>query len=134
MVYGHSNHVGWFYSLGRGSTDATLLGAQFVGILFILGWVSAFMLPFFLWLDWRGWLRSDPLEELVGLDRSYHGGVVLALGSEDLDPEYINTSPPPPDDNTKKRRRQCSNTDTASTAEGERVSEYSGDQSDRQDV
>eukprot|EP00526_Cylindrotheca_closterium_P028492 CAMPEP_0113635620 /NCGR_PEP_ID=MMETSP0017_2-20120614/18570_1 /TAXON_ID=2856 /ORGANISM="Cylindrotheca closterium" /LENGTH=76 /DNA_ID=CAMNT_0000546413 /DNA_START=18 /DNA_END=245 /DNA_ORIENTATION=- /assembly_acc=CAM_ASM_000147 len=32
------------------------------------------MLPFFVWLNYKGWLRSDSLEELVGLDISYHGG------------------------------------------------------------
>jgi hypothetical protein len=31
------------------------------------------MLPFFLWLNYKGWLRSEPLEEIVGLDISYHG-------------------------------------------------------------
>jgi len=30
--------------------------------------------PFFLWLNYMGWFRSDSLEELVGLDISYHGG------------------------------------------------------------
>ncbi|KAL3901974.1 MAG: hypothetical protein SGARI_005989, partial [Bacillariaceae sp.] len=36
-VFGRSDHVGWFYSWGRGSLDATLLGANAVGILFIAG-------------------------------------------------------------------------------------------------
>lgn len=34
-----------------------------------------------------GWFRSDPLEEIVGLDTSYHGGVLL--GGSDVEPEYI---------------------------------------------
>jgi Amt family ammonium transporter len=82
-------HVGWFYSWGSGSADAHLLGAQVVGVLFIVGWVFSVMLPFFIWLDWKGWFRSDPLEEIVGLDTSYHGGLILASGDEQVNPEYI---------------------------------------------
>mmetsp|Transcript_3909 Transcript_3909/g.10766 ORF Transcript_3909/g.10766 Transcript_3909/m.10766 type:complete len:631 (-) Transcript_3909:298-2190(-) len=73
-AYGRSEHVGWFYSWGRGSADAALLGVNVVGLLFILGWVLCTMLPFFFALGYLGWFRSDPLEEIVGLDISYHGG------------------------------------------------------------
>lgn len=86
-AYGREKHVGWCYSWGRGSGDATLLGAQLVEILFIIGWTFAIMMPFFIWLDWMGWFRSDPLDEIVGLDTSYHGGVIL--GDSDAQPEYI---------------------------------------------
>jgi Amt family ammonium transporter len=82
-------HVGWVYSLRKGSADAHLLGANIVGILFIFGWVVGIMLPFFIWLDWQGWFRSDPLEEIVGLDTSYHGGLILAFGEDQVNPEYI---------------------------------------------
>lgn len=82
-------HVGWFYSLSRGSADARLLAAQTVGILFILSWCLAIMMPFFVWLDWKGWFRSDPLEEIVGLDTSYHGGLILMSGDDSVNPEYI---------------------------------------------
>ena len=82
------DNVGWFYSFRKGSADATLLAAQVVGALFVIGWVMGIMLPFFVWLDWKGWFRSDPLEEIVGLDTSYHGGLVLA-GDEEVNPEYI---------------------------------------------
>ena len=75
--YGKADHPGLFFSWHRRNSDFRLLGAQVVGALFIVGWVLAFMLPFFVWLDWKGWLRSDPLEELVGLDTSYHGGLAL---------------------------------------------------------
>jgi Amt family ammonium transporter len=67
-------HVGWFYSWGRGSADASLLLSQIVGILFILGWTLALMLPFFYVLNYRSVLRADPFEELVGMDAAYHGG------------------------------------------------------------
>ena len=82
-------HVGWFYSLARGSGDARLLAAQVVGILFIIGWCLAVMMPFFVWLDWKGWFRSDPLEEIVGLDTTYHGGLILMSGDDSVNPEYV---------------------------------------------
>jgi len=90
MTYGTEvQHVGWFYSLARGSVDARLLAAQVVGIIFILGWCLVIMMPFFVWLDWKGWFRSDPLEEIVGLDTSYHGGLILMSGDDSVNPEYV---------------------------------------------
>ena len=75
LVYGTSESVGWFYSLGRGEWNARLLGCQVCMLLFILGWTFFTMFPFFIWLNYKGWLRADSLEELVGLDISYHGGM-----------------------------------------------------------
>lgn len=72
-AYGTDAHVGWFYSLGRGSLDATLLGNQCLEVLFILGWVAGMVTPFFLFLNFMGWFRADSLEELVGLDLAYMG-------------------------------------------------------------
>ena len=46
------------------------------------------MPPFFVWLSWKGWFRPDELEELVGLDRSYHGEG-LAMHSDEVNPEYV---------------------------------------------
>jgi len=90
MTFGTEvEHVGWFYSLAQGKGDARLLAAQIVGILFILAWCLGIMLPFFVWLDWKGWFRSDPLEEIVGLDTSYHGGLILMSGDDSVNPEYI---------------------------------------------
>ena len=57
IVYHNSTHVGWFYSWGRGSADATLLACQLVGILFVIGWVMVTMIPFFTLLHWWGFLR-----------------------------------------------------------------------------
>jgi hypothetical protein len=71
-AYGLNKHVGLFYSWGRGSADATLLAANTIELLFIIGWVSVTMIPFFLVLNYFGWFRSDPLDELVGLDVRYH--------------------------------------------------------------
>eukprot|EP00542_Grammatophora_oceanica_P010550 CAMPEP_0194037978 /NCGR_PEP_ID=MMETSP0009_2-20130614/10268_1 /TAXON_ID=210454 /ORGANISM="Grammatophora oceanica, Strain CCMP 410" /LENGTH=569 /DNA_ID=CAMNT_0038680331 /DNA_START=159 /DNA_END=1868 /DNA_ORIENTATION=- len=87
-VYGRSEHVGWFYSWGRGSADATLLACQLCGILFIIGWVFFLMFPFFIWLNYMGWFRADSLEELVGLDISYHGGGGLG-GGDEVKLEYV---------------------------------------------
>jgi Amt family ammonium transporter len=87
-AYGMDKHVGWFYSWSRGSGDATLLGAQIVAVLFIIGWTFVIMFPFFLALDWKGWFRADPLDEIVGLDLSYHGGNALTADSS-VKPEYF---------------------------------------------
>lgn len=84
IAYGRNEHSGLFYT-----GDGTLLGTQLVGLLFIIGWVMFFMFPFFVWLDWRGWFRSDPLEEIVGLDTSYHGGLALMAREDGVNPEYI---------------------------------------------
>ena len=75
-AYGHDKHIGWFYSYER-SADATLLACQVIEIVFIIGWVSIIMAPFFLVLNYAGYFRSDPLEEVVGLDRSYHEAKVV---------------------------------------------------------
>jgi Ammonium Transporter Family len=88
-AYENNAHPGLFYTWGAGYSDARLLGTNLIGLLFIVTWVSAFMFPFFIWLDWRGWFRSDPLEEIVGLDTSYHGGLFLMNGEDEVHPEYI---------------------------------------------
>jgi Amt family ammonium transporter len=103
--YGNGSHPGLFYSWHDGNSDARLLGAQIVGALFIVVWVIVFMLPFFVWLDWKGWLRSDPLEELVGLDTSYHGGLALLSNTSDVKPEYISAYKERQAENTNLRRR-----------------------------
>jgi len=64
-----ANSAGLFYSNGK------LLACQLIGIIFVVGWVTVLMLPFFAILHYLGWLRADSLEEIVGLDISYHGGV-----------------------------------------------------------
>lgn len=90
LTFGRAaEHVGFLYSFSNGGADARLLAANLMGILWIFGWVMGLMLPFFVWLDWKGWFRSDPLEEIVGLDTSYHGGLILTSGEESVNPEYI---------------------------------------------
>mmetsp|Transcript_14199 Transcript_14199/g.28647 ORF Transcript_14199/g.28647 Transcript_14199/m.28647 type:complete len:449 (-) Transcript_14199:66-1412(-) len=79
IAYGSSKHVGWFYSWGKGSGDANLLLCEFVGILWIITWVSATMIPFFILLNYLGMFRVDALEEEVGLDISHHKGAAYDL-------------------------------------------------------
>jgi Amt family ammonium transporter len=85
--YGTREHAGLFYELANGHANFTLLACQIMCILFILGWVFFMIFPFFIWLNYMGWLRSDSLEELVGLDISYHGG--SAVNTEHVRSEYL---------------------------------------------
>ncbi len=84
-VYKSSAHVGWFYSWGMGSADARLLACQLVGILFTIGWVMGTMLPFFWALHYFGFLRADALEEVIGLDVAYKGGIIEGRDQQDED-------------------------------------------------
>mmetsp|Transcript_29314 Transcript_29314/g.79344 ORF Transcript_29314/g.79344 Transcript_29314/m.79344 type:complete len:581 (+) Transcript_29314:922-2664(+) len=85
-----ADHPGFFYSFGRenGGPDANLLLCQICAVLFIVGWTFVTMFPFFIWLNYRGWLRADSLEELVGLDVSYHGRSTHSENG-DIKKEYI---------------------------------------------
>lgn len=87
IAYGRDEHVGWFYSLARGEFDARLLASQVTTIAFISGWTFFTMFPFFIWLNYKGWLRADSLEELVGLDISYHGSMDFKEGG--VKKEYV---------------------------------------------
>ena len=83
------DNVGLFYEWGRGSSNATLLACQLIGALFILAWVSGIMFPFFLILNYMGWFRADSLEEIVGLDVSYHGWSPHHLGVDEVPQDAI---------------------------------------------
>lgn len=122
-AYGESEHVGLFYSFSHNGADGRLLAAQIVGMLFILGWVMAIMLPFFVWLDWKGWFRSDPLEEIVGLDTSYHGGLMLG-GEEKIGPEHVSAFNARREENV--RRRSLKNPHISNTI----LEEYDHEQED----
>lgn len=95
QAYGTEGHPGFFYSLSEGHSDARLLACQVCGMLFILGWTLLTMLPFFLWLNFMGWLRSESVQELVGLDVTY--GLDAArvkegkqvLDDDDVQEEYL---------------------------------------------
>jgi ammonium transporter, Amt family len=69
QAYGSNDHVGFFYSMyHKGSMDATLLGNQIIGVIFICGFVVVTMVPFFLILQYFEWLRVDTEKEIIGLD------------------------------------------------------------------
>jgi len=83
-------HVGLFYAWSQGSSDASLLGCQVIGLIFIIVWVGFLMIPFFLALSYTGHLRSDGLEEIVGLDISYSNSIQNMIGDSDqVNPEVI---------------------------------------------
>ncbi|KAL7525350.1 hypothetical protein ACHAWF_001327, partial [Thalassiosira exigua] len=67
LAYGEVNDVGVFMG-GNG----TLLACQVVGVLFVVGWVTVIMFPFFGWIHYQGWLRADTIDEVEGLDIRYH--------------------------------------------------------------
>jgi len=126
-AYNRDDHPGLFYTWYMGDSDGTLFGVQCIGILFIVGWVMFIMLPFFVWLDWKGWFRSDPLEEIVGLDTSYHGGLALLTGHEDgVNPEYISAYKKKKSEETEIRRRHHGLSDTVAGSSGrdEEVENY----------
>mmetsp|Transcript_768 Transcript_768/g.1129 ORF Transcript_768/g.1129 Transcript_768/m.1129 type:complete len:520 (-) Transcript_768:321-1880(-) len=103
-AYGTQDHVGWFYEWGRGSANFTLMGCQLVGICFIVGWVTVLMMPFFLLLNYMGWFRSDALEEVVGLDISYHGGSSNNVG--EVKSEYLDAFRKRRDEQIRQRSGQ----------------------------
>lgn len=81
-------HFGWFYSWGRSSGDMTLFLVELIGILWIMGWVTTIMTPFFYMLNVLGMFRVDALEEEVGLDISHHKGAAYDMTGptkEDID-------------------------------------------------
>uniref|UniRef100_A0A7S2E6Q1 Ammonium transporter n=1 Tax=Trieres chinensis TaxID=1514140 RepID=A0A7S2E6Q1_TRICV len=119
-AYGNSKHAGWFYSWGRGSGDFTLMCCQLIGILFILSWVTFLMLPFFLFLNYMGWFRSDALEEIVGLDISYHGGSHHNMN--EVKPEYLEAYRKQRDEQLKNRGHNGSTTFEDAEEDGVHVS------------
>jgi Amt family ammonium transporter len=80
-IAGYNNeHTGWFYSWGMGSSDANLLLAQFVAVVWICSWVLVVMTPFFYGLNALGMFRVDAAEEDAGLDLSHHRGAAYDMG------------------------------------------------------
>jgi len=67
LAYGRVGDSGVFMG-GNG----TLLGAQMVGLLFVLGWVTCLMGPFFCLLNYLGLFRASASDEVEGLDSRYH--------------------------------------------------------------
>lgn len=79
--------------------------------LAIMAWTLVTMSPFFLWLNYQGWFRSDSLEELVGLDASYHHGAGQVYQEEASKADY-----------EKLRKRRSGGVSVASGESGEEES------------
>ena len=77
LAYPHANDVGIFMG-GNG----TLLACQCCGVLFVVGWVTTLMFPFFMFLNYLGWLRASASDEVEGLDISYHVPSSRYLGTD----------------------------------------------------
>jgi Amt family ammonium transporter len=56
QAYSEHGHYGLVYGTG-----ANLLGAQVVGILWVIGWVTVIMTPYFLLLNKLGMFRIDAI-------------------------------------------------------------------------
>ena len=81
---------GLFYEWGSGGNGGWLIAAQICGLLFIIGWVTVLMTPFFMALNAAGMFRVDALEEEVGLDISHHRGAAYDLsGPKNEDVEEL---------------------------------------------
>ena len=89
-AYSAHGKYGWFYMWGLGSGDGSLLAAQICGVLWIIGWVTVIMTPFFYLLNMLGLFRVDSLEEEVGLDISHHKGAAYDISgpSEEVVEKY----------------------------------------------
>ena len=76
-IFGNSDHPGLLYSIFSPleEFDSSLLGAQVVGTLFVIAWTVGIMLPFFIFLDYKGLFRAEVAVEIAGLDQSFHGGI-----------------------------------------------------------
>lgn len=71
-AYGTGGH-GIFYGAN------SLILAQICGVLWIIGWVTVIMTPYFHLLNMLGLFRVDSLEEEVGLDISHHKGAAYDM-------------------------------------------------------
>jgi ammonium transporter, Amt family len=74
-AFGISQASGVFYSIGQGSVDFTLLGLQMLAVLFVGGWTLFMMIPFFVGLNYMGWLQDDTQGEKINIEA--HKGPVL---------------------------------------------------------
>lgn len=83
-AFGSDERVGLVYAIARVDFDAVLLRNQLYALLFVLGFVLVTMAPFFLMLNYLGWFRADMVEELAGLDFSYHAQALEKSAVRDL--------------------------------------------------
>lgn len=88
-AFGTTSHGGFVYSLASTATDNVLLRNQLYGILFLIGWISGTMNPFFVFLKNIGWFRIDVLAETVGLDIKYNADKEDTLMDDAVKPEDL---------------------------------------------
>jgi len=80
--YPTNSYAGWFYEWSAGCNrcgNGSLLAAQLVGVIFIIGWTVCLTTPLFWTLNQFGLFRVPKEEEQVGLDISHHGGSAVQL-------------------------------------------------------
>mmetsp|Transcript_16116 Transcript_16116/g.30672 ORF Transcript_16116/g.30672 Transcript_16116/m.30672 type:complete len:533 (+) Transcript_16116:247-1845(+) len=83
-AFGSDERVGLIYAIARVNFDTILLRNQVYALLFIVGFTFVTMTPFFLLLNYLGWFRADMVEELAGLDFSYHAQALEKSAVRDL--------------------------------------------------
>ena len=83
-TFGSDERVGLVYAIQRVDFDMVMLRNQVYALGFILGFTFFTMTPFFLILNYLGWFRADAVEELAGLDFSYHAQALEKSAVRDL--------------------------------------------------
>jgi ammonium transporter, Amt family len=90
---GGGSHAGWFYEWSEGSGDFTLLGCQLLSVMYTFGWTFTIMGAFYSFINYMGWYRCDPLEEMAGMDLSRHKGPAYDIQAVEQDIiENLNSS------------------------------------------
>jgi Amt family ammonium transporter len=84
QAFGTDERVGLILSIARVDFDFTMLCNQVYALLFITGFTAIVTSPFFFALNWLGWFRADMVEELAGLDFSYHAQALEKSAVRDL--------------------------------------------------
>jgi Amt family ammonium transporter len=90
-LFGNPNRIDVAYGADSGGLfygKGELFACEIIGVLLIIVWCCALMLPFFLVLNKLGLFRVDPIEERVGLDISHHKGSAYDLSG--AEPEDVN--------------------------------------------
>ena len=77
QTFGIANQPGLLQSIVVPGVDisGSLLGAQIVGLLAVIAWITVTMLPFFVGLNALGLFRSSAQDEVTGLDDVFHGAL-----------------------------------------------------------
>ena len=71
------------WGMGNDNVNGKLLAVEIFGVLFIIGWVSLIMIPYFFLMNALDIFRVDAIEEEVGLDIAHHKGSAYDLTEYD---------------------------------------------------